>query len=101
MKYVVMLKADGTTKILEVPEKASYDWYADQIDCDWIEVVRKTSDEHKDNFNGIPIQNLASVFIEAKRFLMRDRLLQAIKEARGRGLLSLDDDSKIKGEFGI
>ena len=40
MKYVVMLKTDGTTKILEVPEKASYDWYADQIDCDWIEVVR-------------------------------------------------------------
>ncbi len=68
---------------------------------DWIEVVRKTSDEHKDDFNGIPIQNLASVFIEAKRFLMRDRLLQAIKEARGRGLLSLDDDSKVKGEFGI
>ena len=68
---------------------------------EWIDVVRKSSDEHKDDFNGIPIQNLATVFIEAKSFLMRDRLLQAIKEARGRGLWTLDDDLRIKEEFGV
>ena len=68
---------------------------------DWIDVVRKPSDEHKDDFNGIPIQNLASVFVEANGFLMRDRLRQAIKEARGRGLLTVDDDLKIKKELGI
>lgn len=68
---------------------------------DWVDVVRKPSEEDKDDFNGIPVQNLASVFIEVKDSLMRERLHQAIKEARGRGLLSLDDNAKLKEVLGI
>ena len=67
----------------------------------WITVVKKNFDADKDDFNGIPCQNLASVFVEFKGKLMSDRLIQAIKEAKGRGLLTIDDSLKIRKEFGI
>lgn len=68
---------------------------------EWIEVVKKSGDEDKDDFNGIPCQNLASVLIEAKGRLMLERLHQAIIEARGRGLLAVPDNERIKKEFHI
>ena len=67
---------------------------------EWIEVVKKSGDEDKDDFNGIPCQNLASVLIEAKGRLMLERLHQAIIEARGRGLLAIRDNERIKKAFG-
>ena len=68
---------------------------------EWIEVVKKSGDKDKDDFNGIPCQNLASVLIEAKGHLMLERLHQAITEARGRGLLSVPDNERVKMEFNI
>ena len=68
---------------------------------EWIEVVKKSGDADKDDFNGIPCQNLASVLIEAKGRLMLERLHQAITEARGRGLLSVPDNERIKKEFNV
>ena len=63
---------------------------------EWIVVVKKDSDENKDDYNGIPCQNLASVFIESKGRMMHDRLHQAITEARARGLLSISDNERIR-----
>ena len=68
---------------------------------EWIEVVKKSGDEDKDDFNGIPCQNLASVLIEVKGRLMLERLHQAIAEARGRGLLSVPDNERVKKEFNV
>ena len=68
---------------------------------EWIAVVKKNGDENKDDFNGIPCQNLASVLIEAKGRLMLERLHQAIVEARGRGLLSIRDNERIKKVFNV
>ena len=68
---------------------------------EWIDVVRKNSDDSKDDYNGIPCQNLASVFIEASERLMRERLNQAIIEARGRGLLSVKDNERIRKELNV
>lgn len=68
---------------------------------EWIEVVRKNSDDCKDDYNGIPCQNLASVFIEASERLMSERLNQAIIEARGRGLLSVRDNERIRKELNV
>ena len=68
---------------------------------EWIEVVKKSGDADKDDFNGIPCQNLASVLIEARGRLMLERLHQAITEARGRGLLSVPDNERIKKEFNV
>ena len=68
---------------------------------EWIEVVMKSGAEDKDEFNGIPCQNLATVLIEAKEHLMLERLHQAIAEARGRGLLSVPDNERIKKEFNV
>ena len=68
---------------------------------EWIEVVKKNGVADKDDFNGIPCQNLASVLIEARGHLMLERLHQAITEARGRGLLSVPDNERIKKEFNV
>ena len=68
---------------------------------EWIEVVKKSGTEDKDDFNGIPCQNLASVLIEARGRLMLERLHQAIAEARGRGLLSVPDNERVKKEFNV
>jgi hypothetical protein len=68
---------------------------------EWIKVVKKSGSEGKDDFNGIPCQNLASVLIEAKGRLMLERLHQAIADARGRGLLSVPDNERIKKVFNV
>ena len=68
---------------------------------EWIEVVKTSGDEDKDDFNGIPCQNLASVLIEARGRLMLERVHQAIAEARGRGLLSIRDNERIKKVFNV
>lgn len=68
---------------------------------DWIKVIKKASEQDKDDYNGIPSQNLASVFIEAKGRLMTDRLQQAIGEARKKGLVSVGDNERLKKEFGV
>lgn len=67
----------------------------------WLKIVNVDSDKTRDVFNGIPAQNLATVFVDLKNRLIPERLLQAIREARGRGLLSIDDDLIIKREFKI
>ena len=67
----------------------------------WIKVVKKGDEQDKDDYNGIPCQNLASVFIEAKERLMPERLQQSIREARNKGLVSVGDDERIKKEFGV
>ena len=68
---------------------------------EWIRAVKKGSDSERDDYNGIPCQNLASVIIAARGRLMLERLIQAIREARGRGLLSVSDNEKIKKEFNV
>ena len=67
----------------------------------WIKVVKVDSDADRDSFDGIPCQNIASVFIEAKGRIMFERLVQAVKEARNRGLLAVDEDARIKKELKI
>ena len=67
----------------------------------WIKIVPRPDETGKDDYEGIPCQNLADVLIESKEHIMRDRLVQAIQEARGRGLLSIEDNRRIKESFGI
>ena len=67
----------------------------------WIKVVKVDSDADRDSFDGIPCQNIASVFIEAKGRIMFERLVQAVKEARNRGLLAVDENARIKKELKI
>ena len=68
---------------------------------EWIEITHRFNDADVDEFNGIPCQNLASVFIEYKDALMRDRLLQGIKEASNRSLLTTSDMERLRKEFAI
>lgn len=68
---------------------------------EWLQVVKKNTEADKDDFNGIPSQNLASVIIQSRGTVMNDRLRQAIQEARGRSLLSVDDNARIREVFGI
>ena len=66
---------------------------------EWIEIVHRFNEADASEFNGIPCQNLASVFIDSKNTLMMDRLLQAIKEASNRGLLNVTDMERLRKEF--
>ena len=66
---------------------------------EWIEVTHRFDKADVDEFNGIPCQNLASVFIDYKDSLMRDRILQAIQEASYRGLLTASDRERLRNEF--
>ena len=66
---------------------------------EWIEVTHRFDKADVDEFNGIPCQNLASVFIDYKDLLMRDRILQAIQEASYRGLLTASDRERLRNEF--
>lgn len=66
---------------------------------EWIEITHRFDKADVDEFNGIPCQNLASVFIDYKDSLMRDRILQAIQEASYRGLLTALDRERLRNEF--
>lgn len=67
----------------------------------WIEVVKKTEDTEKDDFNGIPCQNIATVLIEQKDKIISQRLIHAITEARKKDLLTVADNRRIQESFGI
>ena len=66
---------------------------------EWVEVTHRFSVADADEFNGIPCQNLASVFIDYRNVLMPERIRQAIKEASGRGLLNVADMERLRREF--
>ena len=68
---------------------------------EWIKIVPRPDETGKDDYEGIPCQNLADVLVDSKKHIMRDRLVQAIQEARGKGLLSIEDNKRIKKSFGI
>ena len=40
MKYALKIKTNHTIDIIEMPEKRNASWFANQIDCDYIQVVR-------------------------------------------------------------
>lgn len=68
---------------------------------EWIEVTHRFDKADVDEFNGIPCQNLASVFIDYKDSLMRDRILQAIQEASNKSLLNVSDMERLRKEFAL
>ena len=68
---------------------------------EWIEVVHRFDKADVDEFNGIPCQNLASVFIDYKDSLMRDRILQAIQEASNKSLLNVSDMERLRKVFAL
>ena len=68
---------------------------------EWLKIVKLPKDAALDDFNGIPCQNLAAVFVEHKKSLMLDRLLQGIKEATNQSLLTVDDMKVLRKEFNI
>ena len=68
---------------------------------DWLEITCRFNESDVNEFNGIPCQNLASVFIEYKDALMRDRLLQGIREASNRSLLSARGMERLRKEFNL
>lgn len=47
MEYVLKLTTNHTVEIIEKPENVEYDWYADKIGCEWIEIVRPRYFNHK------------------------------------------------------
>lgn len=65
----------------------------------WLKVIKLPRSAVIDDFDGIPCQNLASVFIDSKGKLMTDRLLQGIKEARNKALLTVNDMVLLRKEF--
>lgn len=40
MEYAIKLNVNQTVDIIKIPDIKGTDWYAKQIGCDWIEVVR-------------------------------------------------------------
>ena len=65
------------------------------------EITHRFDKADVDEFNGIPCQNLASVFIDYKDSLMRDRILQAIQEASNKSLLNVSDMERLRKEFAL
>lgn len=40
MKYAIKLKTDGSSQIVEIPKNHDFSWFAQEIGCEWIEIVR-------------------------------------------------------------
>lgn len=66
---------------------------------DWLKVVKAPANARAEVFNGIPCQDLASVFRDMRGKIMTDRLLAAMREADRRGLLRRRDAERLKKEF--
>jgi hypothetical protein len=56
----------------------------------WIKLTNRTSGEI-DYYHGIPCQSLADAFRSCKGAVMRERLLEAVKDAQEKGLLKLGE----------
>lgn len=65
----------------------------------WIEVVRVGGNVKQDNYNGIRIQNVADAIRTCGRFLMRDRIVDAITEAKRKGLIDHHEAEALEKEL--
>ncbi|MBQ7251906.1 MAG: type IV toxin-antitoxin system AbiEi family antitoxin domain-containing protein [Kiritimatiellae bacterium] len=66
---------------------------------DWIRVVPLPPDARRDEFEGIPCQNLADAFRACRATVMSDRLAQGVRDAEKRGLLRRAEAEALKREF--
>ena len=46
MKYAVKLMTDGSSQILSIPDHCDFTWYAQEIGCEWIEIVRPRNSKY-------------------------------------------------------
>ena len=65
----------------------------------WINVVQPEKPVTPTYDNGIPAQSVADAILTCKKTVMRERLLDAVRDAQQKQLLYLGDYEKLKEEF--
>lgn len=67
----------------------------------YIQVVLRDDESGKDNYEGIPCQNLVDVLLDARARFENAALVNAIQEARKQRLFSADENERLKEAFGV
>lgn len=65
----------------------------------WIKLVPAPQSERPVFYEGILSQPIASAIEVSKGTIMRERLIDAVEQARRQGLISVIDYNKLKGDF--
>ena len=65
----------------------------------WIQLVKKPSGMDEDNYNGIACKSLASAIRACRGGVMKDRLLDAVRQSKKEGYLSDQESLQLEKEI--